>query len=118
MSEKNWVPGFIWLTPRGVQIKHKDYGEKEYTYAAKPPILVAVGHIANVMPHRTHFDSNDIARASVTIGSVSEECYEVTETVEEIAALIRQEWAERTIKTAIAGAQYGTGEYVLKEGSA
>ena len=100
MSEKNWVPGFIWLTPRGVQIKSKDYGQREHIYSTQPPMLVAVSHIAGVVPHRTSFDHSDIARASVTIGSVSEECYEVTETVEEIAELIRLEWESRVSRDA------------------
>ena len=118
MSEKNWVPGFIWLTPRGQVMHVGSDGKHEWRWEAKPPMLVAVSQITHLEPCKRDAGSHDIANTCVNVCGNTETFVYVVETVEEIAELIRGEWQERTITTAIAGSQYGSGEYRLREGGA
>ena len=115
MSEKNWVPGFIWLTPRGYTVQHHRDGRNDWDYQQSPPMLVAVNQITDLRPHKRTPGERDIANTCVSVCGNADTFVDVVETVEEIAELIRREWKERTITTAIAAGQYGSGEYRLKE---
>ena len=95
MNEKNWVPGFIWLTPRGYTVQHHTDGRNDWDYQQSPPMLVAVNQITDLRPHKRTPGERDIANTCVSVCGNADTFVDVVETVEEIAELIRLEWEGR-----------------------
>ena len=92
MSGKNWAPGFIQLTRR-----------------AGSTYWVQIADIAR-------FDSgtrSDTVGSYVTLRSEKEDERFVTETPEQIADLIRDNWEKRISGEAAMGAEYGSGDYKI-----
>ena len=94
MNEMKWVPGVIWVTPRGQDVHSVENGKNVWRYVPRPPMLVAVSQITDVCATKPS-DSKDTANTCVSMSAGSESFVQVTETVEEIAELIRLEWEGR-----------------------
>ena len=95
MNEMKWVPGFIWVTPRGCTLQRYVDGRSEWDYQQSPPMLIAVNQITDLRPHKRTPEQRDIVNTCVSLCGTPDTFVDVVETVEEIAELIRQEWEGR-----------------------
>lgn len=100
MSEKNWVPGFIWLTPRGQDVHTVEDGKNVWRCVPSPPMLVAVNQITDLRPHKRTPGERDTLNTCVSVCGNADTFVDVVETVEEIAELIRREWENRVSRDA------------------
>ncbi len=100
MNEMKWVPGFIWLTPRGQDVHSVENSKNVWRYVPSPPMLVAVNQITDLRPHKHTPDRQDVVNTCVSVCGNADTFVDVVETVEEIAELIRREWENRVSRDA------------------
>ncbi len=110
MSQKDWVPGFIWVTPRGQIMQTAADGKNEWHWQSQPPMLVAINQITDLMAYRCEPGRQDIANTCVSVAGSTNPGISVIETVEEIAELIRREWENRVSRDAEIRWSSTTGE--------
>ncbi len=86
-NEREWVPGFIWVTP---QKSWRDNPEDDYRLVPADPILVLIDSIKQIV--RVPLESPEHSLVQAVILQLGGTRIEVCETVEELAELIRINW--------------------------
>lgn len=94
VSGKNWVPGFIWITPRLSKFERGPSKNYEWRFETKPPMLIRISQITDLIEIEPWPDKQDPARTIV--GTTGEASFEVIETPDQIADLIRNNWEKTT----------------------